>query len=143
MIYLPETNKYLRMGHKSYNLDPKSGKHGTSHHLQFFFTLSGEANYDITRVSPMFCFGSKGREGDCDAIQFVGNLEVVEEKEEENEGQRATTTLLLPYGVNDAESYLYSMSLDEALDMLCEVDASSSTSVEDDAITRTETLSEA
>lgn len=76
-----------------------------------FFTLSHGEPYKIQKLSHEFCFSSMDRQEDCDRIQFINDIE------------RVGGVLVVGYGRWDLEPMIFTITIEEVLDMLRPIDS--------------------
>jgi len=91
--------------------DVRAGFNG-DHYSHFFFTISAETPYSLTRVSPEFCFPAADRPDDCDSVQFSSSLL------REPDPASGLDHLLIGYGVDDAAAMAVTLPVASALSML-------------------------
>ncbi|CAJ1961295.1 unnamed protein product [Cylindrotheca closterium] len=110
MVHLPHTNEFLGIGHfhrpPSRDFDNEYARFG-HHYTHAFFTISDEAPFRLTRLSPELLLPSAANPKDAEIIQFWSGLELVDDK-----------TLTLAYGINDCEGAARYLSMSTVNDLL-------------------------
>ena len=111
-------NGWLGIAH-AYNY--YNGRNNRSKYAKFgynyvsaFFLISEREPFHISKLGELFCFGSNTDNTKCDNVQFISGVIVSKNR------------VVVSYGVNDCDSRLWSMAVDEVDDMLDSVDNMSS-----------------
>jgi hypothetical protein len=112
MVYLPNTNEYLGVGHfhrppgRNANEYAKFGHHYT----HAFFTISDVPPFHLKRLSPELVLPSHAIKNDAEIIQFWSGLDLLDDK-----------TLALSYGINDCEGAATILDLSTVENLLRDV----------------------
>jgi len=113
MVHLPTTNEFLGIGHfhrpPSRDFDNEYARFG-HHYTHAFFTISDQAPFRLTRLSPELLIPSPANPNDAEIIQFWSGLELADEN-----------TLALAYGINDCEGAARYLSMSAVNDLLTPV----------------------
>lgn len=99
------SGELLGMMHMHHDLVPGFSEWSGSSYTHRFFIMSSEAPFEMKRVSQHFCF--QDPDGRCESVQFVMSLLHLT-------GDR----VLISLGVNDCESRLVTMPINDILKML-------------------------
>ncbi len=96
MVYLPDRNEFLGMGHfhRPAGRDPNDYARFGHHYTHTLFTVSAEPPFALKTLSQEFVLQSASphHPNDAEIIQFASGLEVAADK------------LVIAYGVNDCEA---------------------------------------
>ncbi|CAB9513746.1 expressed unknown protein [Seminavis robusta] len=122
LLYLPETNEYLGIGHFHKGAHKPFAVWG-HHYTHAFYTISAgnenDHHYQLTRLSPEFVFASKSarseHEADGDVIQFASGMEIVSHDD-------GVEYVVISYGINDCESAIVYVEMSRVVELLRPVD---------------------
>lgn len=127
MIPLLETSEYLGIAHfhrPEHRSKSEFALHG-HHYTHAFFTISMDEPHSLKRLSNEFLFESlhpKKENVDGEVIQFASGLDIIAKTNSSSlEADDLIYELMISYGVNDCESAVISLDLNEVQDLLLEV----------------------
>jgi len=115
LVRMPEIGgELLGVGHISRGVAHTEAKTvNGNHYSHFFFTISGEPPFTLSRLSSEFCLASADRPADCESVQFSSSV-----LREADDARPGGERLRIGYGVSDLQSMTVTLPVEAVLTML-------------------------